>query len=352
MELRELFIGECFIMAASDWGLNVNENWQYYNSRAGIALSFLFPFLVLKTGFEWHWLVYCLIIHRVHVFGHSLCLHTYFSHKAFKTNRIMQFFLGIIAIGSHLGSPFQYTFLHQQLHHPRADKEGDPHSPVHGLWHAFLGWRFKEYVTSSTGQQLFRLKDIYQYADPAFKNCPEMRFICKHCFEIQNLSFPAFYLIGMFVEAYIPQMGINALAFFVYFKAIPCALSQFGLLSINVMGHAKWYGYRNFNSDDNSRNSNLGFFLWGSTCWHNNHHYMPNSAKTSFTTRETLIDVDYLIVLVMEKMGLAWDVKLPSQKLVDKGIMEGVKRPPRYRKDKDDDDEDDVSDNPDYKMAA
>ena len=72
-------------MAASDWGLNVNENWQYFNSRLGIALSFTLPFFVFKTGFEWHWLIYCLIIHRVHVFGHSLCLHTYFSHKAFKT---------------------------------------------------------------------------------------------------------------------------------------------------------------------------------------------------------------------------------------------------------------------------
>ncbi len=179
-------------MAASDWGLNVNENWQYFNSRLGIALSFVFPMLVFKTGFEWHWLVFSLLIHRVHVFGHSLCLHTYFSHKAFKTGRFIQFLLGFIAVGSHLGSPFQYSFLHQQLHHPRADKEGDPHSPVHGYWHAFLGWRFKDYVTSSTGQQLFRLKDIYQYADPAYKKAPEIRFLSKYCFFIQNLSFPLF----------------------------------------------------------------------------------------------------------------------------------------------------------------
>jgi stearoyl-CoA desaturase (delta-9 desaturase) len=340
-------------MAASDWGLNVNENWQYFNSRLGIALSFVFPMLVFKTGFEWHWVVFSLLIHRVHVFGHSLCLHTYFSHKAFKTGRFIQFLLGFIAVGSHLGSPFQYSFLHQQLHHPRADKEGDPHSPVHGYWHAFLGWRFKDYVTSSTGQQLFRLKDIYQYADPAYKKAPEIRFLSKYCFFIQNLSFPLFYLLGMAVEAYIPQMQISALAFFVYFKVLPCTMSQFGLLSINVMGHAKWYGYRNFTSDDNSRNSNIGFFLWGSTCWHNNHHYMPTSAKTSFTPRETMIDIDYLIVLVLEKLGLVWDVKRPSQKMVDKGIMDGVVRPKKYQKGSEEkSDDDDQDEEPPQKMAG
>ena len=80
---------------------------------------------------------------------------------------------------------------------------------------------------------------------------------------------------------------------------------------------------------------------------------MPNSAKTSFTTAETLIDVDYLIVRIMEKLGLAWDIKLPSQKLVDKGIMEGVKRPPRYMKKSNDDDQGDSSnDDTDYKTAA
>ena len=58
---------------------------------------------------------------------------------------------------------------------------------------------------------------------------------------------------------------------------------------------------------------------------------MPTSAKTSFTPKETMIDIDYLIVWTLEKLGLAWDVKRPSQKMVDKGIIEGVVRPKNYR---------------------
>jgi hypothetical protein len=80
---------------------------------------------------------------------------------------------------------------------------------------------------------------------------------------------------------------------------------------------------------------------------------MPTSAKTSFTPRETMFDIDYLIILVLEKLGLVWDVKRPSQKMVDKGIMDGVVRPKRYQKGSEEkSDDDDQSEDPPQKMAS
>ena len=62
--------------------------------------------------------------------------------------------------------------------------------------------------------------------------------------------------------------------------------------------------------DDNSRNSSLlGLLVWGEG-WHNNHHAFPSSAAFGLKRRE--IDFGYWLIRLLEKLGLAWDVKSPS----------------------------------------
>ena len=44
--------------------------------------------------------------------------------------------------------------------------------------------------------------------------------------------------------------------------------------------------------------------------WHNNHHAFPSSAAFGLKRRE--IDFGYWLIRLLEKLGLAWDVKSPS----------------------------------------
>lgn len=68
--------------------------------------------------------------------------HRYWSHKQFKMRRWVEkttAFLGLYAL---VGDPINYARTHRQ-HHAFADTWRDPHSPMHGRWHAFVGWMFK-----------------------------------------------------------------------------------------------------------------------------------------------------------------------------------------------------------------
>jgi stearoyl-CoA desaturase (delta-9 desaturase) len=103
---------------------------------------------------------------------------------------------------------------------------------------------------------------------------------------------------------------------------------------INSLAHVM--GSRRYATSDTSRNS---FILAIITCgegWHNNHHYHQSSVRQGFYWWE--IDITYMILKVFEKVGLIWDLNVPSREVMesnridtgtwDKGIW-GVRPPKR-----------------------
>ena len=66
-------------------------------------------------------------------------------------------------------------------------------------------------------------------------------------------------------------------------------------------------GYRNFDTPDDSRNVwILGVLALGDG-WHNNHHAFP--ACAAHGRRWFEIDFTYLVILMLERCGLAWNVQ-------------------------------------------
>jgi len=70
----------------------------------------------------------------------SVCLHRYFSHKAFETSRPVQFVVGLVACLAYQGGPLWWAMMHIR-HHQHCDKPLDPHSATQrGIGYAFVGW--------------------------------------------------------------------------------------------------------------------------------------------------------------------------------------------------------------------
>ena len=66
------------------------------------------------------------------------------------------------------------------------------------------------------------------------------------------------------------------------------------------------WGYRNYDTPDDSRNLWwVGLLAFGEG-WHNNHHAFQRSARHGHRWWE--FDMTYLVIRVMESVGLAWDV--------------------------------------------
>ena len=69
---------------------------------------------------------------------------------------------------------------------------------------------------------------------------------------------------------------------------------------VNALGHR--YGYRNFDTNDNSRNHTLTALLVVGEGYQNNHHESPHSAN--FAVKKGEIDTGYWMCLLAEKFGL------------------------------------------------
>ena len=89
-----------------------------------------------------------------------------------------------------------------------------------------------------------------------------------------------------------------------------------GVVRTFVGQHATWginsfshrFGSREFDVADKSTNNPIFALLtWGN--WHNNHHAYPRSAKCGLKWWQ--LDVSWWVILLLEKIGLVYDVKRP-----------------------------------------
>ena len=92
-----------------------------------------------------------------------------------------------------------------------------------------------------------------------------------------------------------------------------------GLVRVFLLHHVTWsinsichfYGTQPFKARDESRNNPWLSLLSFGESWHNAHHAFPASARHGLRWWE--IDVSWLTIKGMDMVGLARNVKLPSE---------------------------------------
>jgi stearoyl-CoA desaturase (delta-9 desaturase) len=78
--------------------------------------------------------------------------------------------------------------------------------------------------------------------------------------------------------------------------------------SVNSICHL--WGTRPFKNRDESRNNPIFGVLALGEGWHNNHHAFPTSARHGLRWWE--VDASYMVIWAMSKVGLVWDIRIPS----------------------------------------
>ena len=125
--------------------------------------------LVFFTPFAWPCLAILLISYAARMFAITAFYHRYFSHRTFKTSRLVQFLGAFVACASGQRGPLWWA-AHHRMHHRHSDTEHDSHSPHHKnfLWSHTL-WFMTDYALPTF------LKEIPDWAK--FK---ELRFINRY----------------------------------------------------------------------------------------------------------------------------------------------------------------------------
>ena len=233
------------------------------------------------VGWSWAaagWLVGSYVVRMFAITGGY---HRYFAHRTYKTSRVFQFILALLAMSSaHHG--VLWWAGHHRHHHKESDQPDDTHSPVQsGFWYAHVGWIMAK---KNRVSQHDRIKDFARY--------PELRWLDRHDLFIAVAWGFVIYFIG----------GTTAL-FYGHFLSLVIAWHV--TFCINSLAHV--WGSRRYRTTDDSRNNPVLAILTLGEGWHNNHHHYQRSARQGFFWWE--IDVTYYVLKGLEKLRIVWDVQ-------------------------------------------
>ena len=154
----------------------------------------------------------------------------------------------------------QWVAIHRR-HHQRSDQEGDPHSPqIYGIWRVLFGGAFLYHSAS---------KDTAM-VDSLSKDCPN-DWIERNLYSAHSRS-------GILLMLVIDLLLFGPWGLIVWgIQMIWIPFWAAGV--INGVGH--WWGYRNGETKDHSRNIVPWDIVVGGECLHNNHHLDPANPRLS-----------------------------------------------------------------------
>ena len=125
-----------------------------------------------------------------------------------------------------------------------------------------------------------------------------------------NVFFVAGLLVGLAQTVSTSAAVPVAISFIVWGVFVRTVFVWHQTWAVNSVTHL--WGYRNYSTDEDSRNNVLvGLWAHGEG-WHNNHHADQRSARHGHRWWE--IDTTYFTIRIFEALGLAWNVVLPRSR--------------------------------------
>jgi len=247
-----------------------------------MALFAFFPFAfswsAVAVMFFLYWLTASL--------GICLGYHRYLTHRGFTAPKWLGYTLIFFGTLACQNGPIKWVGQHR-MHHAGSDTPEDPHSAKKGFWWAHLNWMFNTHSKFDDKQVL--------------------RDYTKDFCEDKFYKFLDDYFVLVQVAFGFALLAIGGLPWVIWGVFVRLVVTYHSTWLVNSAAH--WYGYVTFPlKDDLSTNCWwVGLLAFGEG-WHNNHHAFPKSARHGLRPWE--IDMTWWALCVLEKLGLAKDIKV------------------------------------------
>ncbi|MCA9127977.1 MAG: fatty acid desaturase [Planctomycetales bacterium] len=265
-----------------------NINWAAAVWLVGIHVGAL----AAPWTFTWSGLGLVIFLHWV-CGGIGICLgyHRLLTHGGFSTHRWVRRAIASIGCLAGEGPPMMWVSNHR-LHHARSDQEGDPHSPREGSW-----WSHAFWLAFKVGGK--NQAEYHRKWSPDLHRDRYMRSL-DYLFIPINVAM-SLVIMGL---GYAVGGWNLALSWLVWGVAVRMALVLHSTWLVNSASHM--WGYRNYETRDDSRNNWWVALVTYGEGWHNNHHAHPRMAKHGHKWWE--FDITFRTIRLMQALGLAWDV--------------------------------------------
>ncbi len=235
--------------------------------------------------------------------GIGVGYHRMLTHRSFDSPAPVRLFF--LALGSMAlqGPAIEWAATHTK-HHAKSDKEGDPHSPLHGFFHSHIGWLFRDRVIKqSIWAKGFEGDRVAHFIDRTWGLWTALGFL---------IPAGIGYAFGGWVG-----LGTGVL----WGGLVRVALVHHVTWSVNSVCHT--FGRRAFDSHDASRNEWVVGLLALGEGWHNNHHAFPKAAYHGM--RWWQFDFNATVIRLLKRVGLARNVWMPTAEAVSaRSIRKGA----------------------------
>ena len=238
----------------------------------------------------WQVVLYTLVTTHITIAGVTIFLHRTQTHKAMELGAIPSHFFRFWLWLSTGMVTKEWVAIHRK-HHAKCETVDDPHSPqVKGIDEVL--WR---------GAELYRLESKNMDTMERYGTGTPDDWIERNLYT--RFSWQG---VGLMLIINVALFGMAGLAVWaVQMLWIP--ITAAGI--INGIGH--YWGYRNFEAPDASRNLMPWGLLIGGEELHNNHHTYPTSAK--FSVKKYEFDLGWLYIQMMSAIGWAKVKKVPPK---------------------------------------
>ena len=248
----------------------------------GMALFAFFPF-----AFSWSAVAVMFFLYWVTAsLGICLGYHRYLTHRGFTLPKWVAYTVVLFGTLACQNGPIKWVGQHR-IHHAGSDTPEDPHSAKKGFWWAHFNWMF--YTHSKFDDEKVLNDYTKDFCQDKF-----YRFLNKYFILVQVV-------LGFIL------LAIGGFPWVVWGVFVRLVVAYHSTWLVNSAAH--WFGYVTFPlKNDLSTNCWwVGLLAWGEG-WHNNHHAFPKSARHGLRPWE--IDMTWWALCVLEKLGLAKDIKV------------------------------------------
>lgn len=232
-----------------------------------LALSLFF------LDWSWHWFLLSflgwILFGKI---GGEIGYHRLCAHRSFKTSPLKENILILLGSLACLGSSYGWCGTHR-IHHRYSDTPKDPQSPLHNKWYNvwLVNWKPVKFSPKLVSDLLENPLHIWLH---------------KHYLEFVISTF----LLLSIIDIRIPIFLISIASIWTFHTSS---------IIVDIIGH-KW-GYRNFDTPDNSRNNTWTNILMLGSGLHNNHH--ANSSSPFYKVKPYEWDLPGVLIkhVLMEK---------------------------------------------------
>ena len=228
-------------------------------------------------------LLYTLVVTHITIVCVTLYLHRSQAHRGVTFHPVVSHFMRFWLWLTTGMVTKQWVAIHRK-HHVRSDQEGDPHTPhVYGIWRVLFGGALLYHAASKDTAM------IAQYGIGTPDDWMERNVYSLH----SRLGITLMLCINVMLFGYV-------FGFIIW--GIQMLWIPFWAAGV-INGLAHWWGYRNGQTKDQSRNISPWGIIVGGEELHNNHHL--DAANPQLSRRWFEFDIGWMYIKLLEKARLA-----------------------------------------------